>query len=84
MPADLIGLKILIVDDNPTNCEILEHYTQSWKMLPTIVGSGKEALKLLNDQLPFDLAILDFQMPEMDGVTLAKEIQTQLQNKPSL
>ncbi len=76
----MIGLKVLIVDDNPTNCEILEHYTQSWKMLPTIVRSGKEALNLLNNKSPFDLAILDFQMPEMDGVTLAKEIHTQLQN----
>ena len=79
VPADLIGLKVLIVDDNPTNCEILEHYTQSWQMFPTVVGSGEEALKLLKNKSQFDLAILDFQMPEMDGLTLAREIHKQLQ-----
>ena len=79
VPADLIGLKVLIVDDNPTNCEILEHYTQSWEMIPTVVGSGEEALKLLKNKSQFDLAILDFQMPEMDGLTLAREIHKQLQ-----
>jgi PAS domain S-box-containing protein len=76
--VDLAGKRVLIVDDNPTGRRILVHQTDSWGMLPTAAASGPEALALIRQGRPFDLAILDFQMPDMDGLTLAEEIQTLL------
>ena len=73
--ALLKGRRILIVDDNETGRAILVRQTAAWTLLPTAVSSGPEALKLLRGLKPFDLAILDLQMPEMDGSMLAKEIR---------
>ncbi len=73
--SSLIGKKILIVDDNKTNREILVRVTGSWSMKPTAVASGIEALQLFDRGEEFDLAILDMQMPEMDGLMLADEIR---------
>jgi PAS domain S-box-containing protein len=73
--ANLLDKNILIVDDNKTNREILIRQTKSWSMHPTAVASGAEALELLNRGKAFDLAILDMQMPEMDGLVLADEIR---------
>ncbi len=71
----LAGVRLLIVDDNPTNRRILTLQARKWGMLPRDVESGKQALDLLQQHEPFDLAVLDMQMPEMDGVTLAGEIR---------
>ncbi|KAA3642837.1 MAG: response regulator [Chloroflexi bacterium] len=72
----LEDLNVLVVDDNATNRKILDKQVRSWGMHPIIVDSGPAALKKLkaNGQ-QFDVAILDMQMPEMDGSTLAKEIR---------
>ncbi len=72
--SQLIGKRLLIVDDNATNCKILTKQTQNWKMVPHAVNSGAEALTCLSRQGLYDLAILDMQMPEMDGMTLAEKI----------
>lgn len=71
----LKGKRLLIVDDNPTNRLILCLQAQKWEMITQEVASGREALELLSLGEEFDLAILDMQMPEMDGVTLASEIR---------
>ncbi|HYT59424.1 MAG TPA: response regulator [Haliangiales bacterium] len=71
----LAGVRLLIVDDNPTNRRILTLQSRKWGMLPRDVASGELALDLLRQNEPFDLAILDMQMPEMDGLTLAGEIR---------
>jgi PAS domain S-box-containing protein len=73
---NLAGRKLLIVDDNPTNRMILTRQSQAWGMLPQAVESGAEALALLGHISNFDAAILDMQMPDMDGLTLAKTIQS--------
>lgn len=67
--------KILIVDDNETNCRILSMQVEKWGFKATTVTSGREALDLLVQNTPFDVMLLDFQMPEMDGFSLAKGIQ---------
>ena len=76
---DLVGLKALIVDDNATNREILTHYADAWEMRSACAIDGPQALEILHRELkagdPFDLAILDMQMPVMDGFMLAATIK---------
>ncbi|MEM0979636.1 MAG: response regulator [Cyanobacteria bacterium P01_H01_bin.58] len=73
----LKGKRVLIVDDNATNREILTLQTQSWEMIPVSAQSAYEAIGILSYQSAFDVAILDMQMPEVDGLTLAHEIRKQ-------
>src|SRR5947209_1196608 len=70
----LAGKRILIVDDNATNRSILTLQTQSWGMLPYAYASGQEALAQVQAGIPLDVAILDMQMPDMDGLMLAEQI----------
>jgi signal transduction histidine kinase/CheY-like chemotaxis protein/HPt (histidine-containing phosphotransfer) domain-containing protein len=71
----LEGRPVLIVDDNATNRQILTLQTQSWGMLPRATASPREALSWVADGELFDVALLDLQMPDMDGLTLAGEIR---------
>lgn len=71
----LVGLRVLIVDDNATNCRILSLQTGKWGMVPTTALTPAEALSRLKAGQAFDLAILDMQMPGMDGAMLAREIR---------
>ncbi|MBD1936610.1 response regulator [Microcoleus sp. FACHB-68] len=71
----LLGKRLLIVDDNSTNRQILTLQAQSWGMLTEVAESGAIALNRLKQEESFDLVILDMQMPEMDGLTLAKQIR---------
>jgi PAS domain S-box-containing protein len=73
----LAGKRLLAVDDNDTNRRILVLQTRSWGMLARDTRSPLEALEWIRRGDPFDVAILDMQMPEMDGVTLAREIRSQ-------
>jgi len=76
---DLFDLRVLVVDDNATNRQILRHQLYAWKMQKGSAANGHEALELLRkgvaEKKPFDLALLDMQMPEMDGMTLARAIK---------
>jgi len=75
---DLNDLRVLIVDDNATNREILTHHTRDWKMRSALAASGPQALEMMREAAaldPFDLAILDMQMPDMDGLMLGREIK---------
>ncbi|ODT44789.1 MAG: hypothetical protein ABS70_04665 [Nitrospira sp. SCN 59-13] len=76
----LFKKRILVVDDTPANREILYEHLRTWGALPTLAASAQEALVLLgagsDSPQPFDLAILDLHMPDMDGLELAKAIRT--------
>jgi PAS domain S-box-containing protein len=71
----LRGKHVLVVDDHPTNRTIVCHQVASWGMTCAMAASGAEALALLQDGRAFDLAILDMDMPDMDGLALAGEIR---------
>ncbi len=66
---------VLIVDDNAVNRKLVILLAKNWRMKPVAVESGREALDLLKTGKKFDLSILDMQMPEMDGIQLAREIK---------
>jgi PAS domain S-box-containing protein len=76
---DLFDLRVLVVDDNATNRQILRHQLFAWKMQKGSASNGFEALDLLRGAVkegkPYELALLDMQMPEMDGMTLARAIK---------
>ena len=67
---------VLIVDDNATNRRILQLQTTKWGMQPRETASPQEALKWLRAGETFDVALLDFQMPHMDGIMLAREMRS--------
>jgi two-component system, sensor histidine kinase and response regulator len=75
-PSDL---RVLVVDDNATNRQIIRHQIFSWKMQKGSAASGHEALQVLraavDDGHPYDVALLDLEMPQMDGLTLARAIK---------
>ncbi|MEP6883460.1 MAG: response regulator [Gammaproteobacteria bacterium] len=72
----LAGLRALIVDDSTTNREILRQHLQSWGAEVVCAGTSAAALAaLMADGARFDLALIDDQMPVMDGIELAKFIR---------
>jgi CheY-like chemotaxis protein/HPt (histidine-containing phosphotransfer) domain-containing protein len=79
VPDTVEGVRVLIVDDNQTNREILSRRLHSWKMVVGEAIGGISALERLREVANTDgayaVAILDMQMPDMDGVTLAREIK---------
>jgi GAF domain-containing protein/DNA-binding response OmpR family regulator len=67
--------RVLIVDDNATNRRILMLQTEKWGMRPRETAHPHEALEWIRKGESFDLAILDLQMPEMDGIMLTRQIR---------
>jgi two-component system, sensor histidine kinase and response regulator len=76
--AELRGLRVLVVDDNATNRRVFEAYTASWGMRPEVVGSPEAALAMLERAVaagdPFDVALLDLNLPGESGIELARRI----------
>jgi signal transduction histidine kinase/CheY-like chemotaxis protein/HPt (histidine-containing phosphotransfer) domain-containing protein len=76
----LRGLRVLAVDDNPVNLAILHEHIVGWHMRNGSVESGSQALTMLRAAAargePYDIAIVDMQMPEMDGLALARAIRS--------
>lgn len=79
--ADLSGTHVLVVDDNRTNLEILQRQLESWDMTLSCAENGEQALDFMDREAqagtPFNLAILDMHMPQMDGLQLARRIKAE-------
>ena len=78
-PVLLRGLRVLVVDDNPTNRHILEEWLRGWQMDPAAVGDGLAAMGALWDAAslgqPYPLVLLDARMPDTDGLAVAAWIR---------
>jgi len=79
---ELEGRRVLVVDDNATNRRVLDLQMGKWGMVPRATESPAEALRWVEDGEPFDLAILDMHMPEMDGLQLGQRIHPSRPNLP--
>jgi PAS domain S-box-containing protein len=75
LQSQLAGKRALIVDDNDTNRRILVLQLRNWGLATRDTASPQVALDWVQRGDPFDLAILDMQMPEMDGITLAGQLR---------
>ena len=71
------GKRVLVVDDNATNREIVSRQARSWGMEAVTVEWASEALALIDRGEHFDVAVLDMKMPDMDGIALAAKIRRQ-------
>ncbi len=69
------GKKVLIVDDNKTNLNILSRQTIAWGMNCITASSGDQAIEFVRSGMLFDLVITDMQMPDMDGIMFAQELR---------
>ena len=78
-PAIVRDAKVLVVDDNATNRQILDEMLGNWTLRPTVAAGGDEALRLLRqaqqEARPYCLVVTDNHMPGMDGFALAREIK---------
>ncbi|WP_068547266.1 response regulator [Thalassotalea crassostreae] len=75
--VNLSGLKVLVVDDNDSCRNILKQILTSFNFDVTVASSGKEALKLINKSInskPFEFILVDWQMPEMDGIETIQKL----------
>jgi CheY-like chemotaxis protein len=71
---DFAGYRALVVDDNATNRRIVRLQTEAWRLEVRDAASPREALEMIERE-PFDVVILDYQMPDMDGIDLAVAIR---------
>jgi PAS domain S-box-containing protein len=87
-PEGLQGLRALVVDDNATNGRILATLLRSWGVEPVVVDGGPAALRALDEAdargEKYQLILVDAQMPEMDGYTLAGKITARLEGAGTL
>jgi signal transduction histidine kinase/HPt (histidine-containing phosphotransfer) domain-containing protein len=79
--GSLVGAKVLIVDDNSSSREILNHQASSWGSIATEAESGQRALELLRAASirgePYDIAVVDLLMPDLNGFQLAEAIKSE-------
>ena len=75
LKPSLMDKRILIVDDNETNCLILSRQAEKLGMVAETAVSAAQAMQLIETSPSFDLAILDMQMPQVNGIALARQIR---------
>ena len=71
----LADLRVLVVEDNAASRRVLTEQTVKWGMIPQSAETPEQALELILRGSQFDLAIIDLQLPGMDGTSLATEIR---------
>jgi CheY-like chemotaxis protein len=71
----LTGLRVLVVDDLEINRRILLHYLQLWGMTADACATSAEAIARIERGDPFDLALLDYQLPDINGLMLARSLR---------
>jgi len=80
-PSELHGLRVLIIDDLSTNRRVLAERLRSWHMQPSEADSAEAGLRAAQEALdagqPFQLALVDYQMPVMDGEGFARAVRSQ-------
>ncbi|MBL6945612.1 MAG: response regulator [Rhodospirillales bacterium] len=78
LDTELHGLKVLVVDDNPTSRVILSRYLYAFDYEVAEAGSGEEAIGILEtapENAPFDLVLMDWKMPKMNGLEATRQIK---------
>jgi CheY-like chemotaxis protein len=77
--VDLIGLRVLVLDDNEVNRRVVHEQITTFRMRSGSYGSAPEALhamrQAIRDGDPYDIALADFQMPDMDGKAFARAVK---------
>ncbi|MBW4575952.1 MAG: response regulator [Aphanothece sp. CMT-3BRIN-NPC111] len=77
--VSLINRRILVVDDNATNRKVVRHQAARWEMQVDEADSAASALKALQEaceqNMPYDVALIDMQMPQADGLSLGEQIK---------
>jgi PAS domain S-box-containing protein len=80
VPLQLRGRRILVVDDNETSRSILDDQLSAWHMRAFAVSSAPAALEALRESVaigdPFEVALLDLRMPDVDGLELARQVRS--------
>jgi signal transduction histidine kinase/CheY-like chemotaxis protein len=71
---DLVGKRVLIIDDNQTNLRILKGHCESWGLHADVFESGMEGIAALSKK-SYDIAVIDMLMPDMNGIDVAKHIK---------
>ncbi len=71
----LAGKRVLILDDHPTNRELLTHLAAQWKMTSAATSLPEDALNLVDQKGPFDIVWSDYHMPGMDGITWERTLR---------
>ena len=74
---DPVTARLLVVEDNELNQRLLSHLLAGWNIGFDVAGDGQEAIRQLRNQ-PYDLVLMDIQMPRMDGYTATRIIRTEL------
>ena len=85
-PPDLRGLKVLVVDDNPSSREIFQEMLESFTFSVTPAASGQEGLDEIERSIggrPYDLVVMDYKMPGIDGIETARRIRKDVRLTPS-
>jgi PAS domain S-box-containing protein len=78
-PTDIIGIRVLIVDDNAANRSLIMSLAENWDMVPVAVASGEEALQAIANAAsngePYSLVLTDHMMPQMDGLEFVRRMR---------
>jgi signal transduction histidine kinase/HPt (histidine-containing phosphotransfer) domain-containing protein len=73
----LAGRRLLVVEDNATNCRVIAHRAKQWGMIVECVNTSRDALKRLAEKTAFDALLFDWQLPETDGLAFTGQIRKQ-------